>query len=85
MANSREVAEFYIGRTARPTRREYELGADDLRTIYKTTSANNSEEVEQALIDSFYHHPKCSNESPHSGGGVAEGRQHWVYVAIWRA
>ena len=82
--NSGEVSEFYIGRTAHLSQRKSRHGADDFQHIYKTTSVNNSEEVEQALINAFYDHPKCSNLADDSRGGVSEGREHYVYVAIWQ-
>ena len=85
VANSDRVAEFYIGRTAYPTQTKSRHGADDLHPIYKTTSVNNSEVVEQALLDRFFDHPKCNNVSRDSRGGVADGNLHYVYVAVWQA
>lgn len=81
---SNKISAFYIGRTAHPSQRKSWHGADDLRPIYKTTSVYNLEEVEQALIEAFYDHPKCRNEAHHSGGGVSDAKRHFVYIAVWR-
>ena len=83
VTNLDEVSEFYIGRTAHPTQTRSRHGADELLRIYRTRSVDHSEEVEQVLLDTFYDHRKCSNDSPHSGGGVSEASLHYVYVAVW--
>jgi hypothetical protein len=58
-------------------------GCDQIISIYKTSSAEHAIRVEGILIRAFLQHPKCSNDSPHSGGGVAGLYTNYVYVAVW--
>ena len=83
IANSGNVYEFYVGRTANLASSRSRHGCDDIIPIYKTSSADNAIRVEGVLIRTFRGHPKCSNDSPHSGGGVADGYANYVYVAVW--
>ena len=83
VANNGRVYEFYVGRTTSLASSRSRHGCDDIVPIYRTSSAAHAMQVEDALIRSFRNHPKCSNDSPHSGGGVADGYANYVYVAVW--
>ncbi len=83
IANKEEIYEFYIGRTTNLVTSQSRHGCEDIIPLYKTTSADHAIQVEGALISSLWDHPKCSNDSPHSGGGVADGYTNYVYVAVW--
>lgn len=84
IASKDEVAEFYIGRTNNLEAASSRHGCDKIIPIYKSTSVDNILEVEYELIKTFIHHPKCSNDANHSGGGTSEGYINYVYVAMWR-
>lgn len=77
------VTEFYIGRSVNPAGRASDHGSDDIISIYFSDSIDNAIEVEETLIEEFHDHPKCSNHSPHGGGGTAEDYGSYVYVAVW--
>jgi len=83
IANRREINEFYIGRGIDLDERRRQHGCDDIIALYETDSIDNAIEVENALINRFYGHPKCSNDAPHGGGGVSEEYKYQVYLAIW--
>lgn len=83
IANSDEVSIFYIGRTTDLIASRSRHRCHDIIPIYKTSSADHATQIEYELIDTFYDHPKCDNDAPHSGGGVADDYTNYVYVAVW--
>lgn len=83
LVNHVGVIEFYIGRTTNLAASKSRHGCERIIPIYKTASADNAIQVEGILIASFFNHPNCSNDAPHSGGGVADGYTNYVYVAVW--
>ena len=83
IVSKNEVHSFYIGRTTDLIASRSRHGCDDIIPIYETTSADHAMQIEYELIDTFYDHPKCINDAPHSGGGVADGYINFVYVAVW--
>lgn len=83
IADNDEVYEFYIGRTTDLIASQSRHVCDKIIPIYKTSSADHAIQVEGALIHTFFDHPKCSNDSAHSGGGVADGYTNYVYIAVW--
>lgn len=83
VANAISVAKFYIGRGRDAHERKRYHGADDVIPLYLTTSVVLSMDVEDYLINRFYDHPKCDNDASHAGGGISQGSEHFVYVAIW--
>lgn len=84
IANDRSVRLFYIGRTVDPYKRMIEHDSDNIIPIYSTESIDHAIDIEDALIEHFYNHPKCDNDAPHGGGGISEEYGNYVYVAIWR-
>lgn len=82
--NNERVYEFYVGRTTDITSTGSRHGCDVIIPVYSTSSADHAIQVEGALIRTFHRHPQCSNDSPHSGGGVADGYMNYVYVAVWK-
>ena len=83
IANNNNFYEFYIGRTTNLIASQSRHGCDKIIPLYKTSTANHAIQVEGALIRTFRNHRKCSNDAPHSGGGVADGYTNYVYVAVW--
>jgi len=83
IVNNSRICEFYIGRTTDVESTQYRHGCDRIIPIYETSSADHAIHVEGGLIHSFIYHPKCSNNSPHSGGGVSDRYINYVYVAVW--
>ncbi|HWW83023.1 MAG TPA: hypothetical protein VNZ26_05435 [Vicinamibacterales bacterium] len=83
MARSGRVAAFKIGRTVDMEDRNAGHRADEIMCLAETTSVGRVMDLEDDLIKHFWSHPKNVNEADHSGGNVADGRQH-LYVAVWR-
>ena len=83
VANNRAVQEFYIGRTSDPQQCVGRHGCHVIDAIYYTDSIDNAIEVETALIQSFYYHPKCSNDAPDGRGSYSQDYGQFVYVARW--
>jgi hypothetical protein len=79
----RSLKRFYLGRAAYPQARQSQHRADDLIPLYKTRSVEHLLDVEDALIQRFFDHPKCGNEAPHSGGNISAAPIHFVYLAFW--
>ena len=75
------VREFYLGRGRDGDERAERHSADAYVVLYDSRNAEHSVEVEEALIEEFLEHDKCTNEQPHVGGGAS--RTHEVYVALW--
>ncbi len=84
IVNDMSVSQFYIGRAVDPYKRMIEHGSDNIIPIYYTESIDHAIDIEDALINRFYNHPKCDNDAPHGGGGVSEEYGSYVYVAVWR-
>ena len=78
-----EISQFYIGRSADLDATQERHGSDEIIPLYETESADNASEVEDALLRTFYNHPKCENESEHGDAGTFQEFASNVYVAIW--
>jgi hypothetical protein len=85
VANDNDVFEFYVGRTTDllATRRRH--GCEAIVPIYESSSTDNAADIEDALIKSFFDHPKCSNTSTHCGGNCSIDYFSYVYLALWFA
>jgi hypothetical protein len=78
-----EIALFYIGRSADLDATQENHGSDEIIPLYEAKSADNAIEVEDSLLETFYKHPKCENESEQGGGGISLEFVSYVYIAIW--
>jgi hypothetical protein len=67
----KEIKEFYIGRTNNLNQRKSKHSCDNIVAIYQTEGSENAMVVEQDLLNEFYEHEKCNNDSPNCGGGTA--------------
>jgi len=83
VSEQKEIHEFYIGRSIDPAQRFAAHNCDDIFPIYYSDSIDNAIIVESTLIESYYNHPKCSNDAPHGGGRTIEEYGNYVYLAIW--
>jgi len=75
-----ELARFGIGRSAQPTQRGHDLGADAVIEIFRTDSPEEAGEVELHLAQRFAREAKWKDLGEPLGG---EGTR--VYVALWAA
>lgn len=78
-----DIAQFYIGRSVDLDASQEHHGSDEIIPLYEPESAGNAIEVEDALLRTFYNHPKCENESEHGDGGISPEFVSCVYLAIW--
>jgi len=78
-----EISQFYIGRSADLDATQERHGSDEIIPLYETESADNTIEVEDSLLKTFYNHPKCENESEHGDGGLFQEYVSYVYLAVW--
>ena len=78
-----DISQFYIGRSADLDSTQERHGSDEIIPLYQPESVENAIEVEEALLKTFYNHPKCENESEHGDGGIILEFVSYVYVAIW--
>lgn len=81
--NNKYVEGFKIGRSIDIPQRRFSHGCDEIFTVFHTSSINFVLEAEDKLIKYFYNHPKCWNNSPHSGGNLDTDYYQNVYVAVW--
>ena len=78
-----EISQFYIGRSIDLDATQERHGSDEIIPLYESESADNAVEVEDALLKTFYNHPKCENESDHGDGSIFLEFVSYVYAAIW--
>jgi hypothetical protein len=83
IADDDDTLEFYIGRAVDPDERQSQHGSDDIILIYETDSPDNAIIVEEALIQTYISHPKCSNDADDARGNVSDQWRNFVYVAVW--
>jgi hypothetical protein len=77
------VSAFYIGRGVDLAQRMSAHGAHEILALYRTDSADHAIEVEDALLQTYFHHEKNENEASDGRGGRSEEYVNYVYVAVW--
>ena len=85
VAGREDIARFLIGTTVDLARCRKALRAEDIVALHEADTPEEAILVEDALLERFASHPKCSNEGEHEpdtdtldGSGVLA-----VFVAVW--
>jgi hypothetical protein len=78
-----EISQFYIGRSVDLDATQERHGSDEIIPLYESESAGNAIQVEDSLLNTFYNHPKCENESEHGDGIIFLESVSYVYAAVW--
>ncbi|MCX6163884.1 MAG: hypothetical protein NTU73_03315 [Ignavibacteriae bacterium] len=77
------IKKFYIGRTNDLSQRKSKHGCNNIIAVYQTDGSENAMIVEQDLLNEFFLHEKCNNDSPHCGGSTSDEDVNYVYIALW--